>query len=118
MYEHLYVDAHHLIHWVKDGKTEPANLMLVCRFHHRLLHEGRFSVERMPNGELIYRRPTGNVIPKVCTPEARGPDLGKRNGQEGVKVDDRTCLTLWDGGLCDYGTAVDHLYWLEGYRDN
>ncbi|HUU61083.1 MAG TPA: DUF222 domain-containing protein, partial [Acidimicrobiia bacterium] len=34
-----WCDAHHLVHWAQGGKTEPANLRLLCRRHHRLAHD-------------------------------------------------------------------------------
>ena len=33
-----YCDAHHITHWADGGKTEPSNLRLLCRTHHRTAH--------------------------------------------------------------------------------
>jgi hypothetical protein len=38
---HRWCDAHHIIHWVDGGLTDLANLILLCRRHHRLVHEGK-----------------------------------------------------------------------------
>jgi len=38
-------DAHHVEHWAEEGKTELDNLLLLCRYHHRALHEEDFRVE-------------------------------------------------------------------------
>jgi hypothetical protein len=35
-----YLDAHHIEHWAEGGKTELSNLVTLCRWHHRLVHEG------------------------------------------------------------------------------
>ena len=35
-------DAHHITHWCDGGRTSLDNLMLLCRRHHRLVHEGGF----------------------------------------------------------------------------
>lgn len=35
-----WCDAHHLIAWVDGGRTDLANLILLCRRHHRMVHEG------------------------------------------------------------------------------
>ena len=40
-----YVDGHHIEHWANGGKTELANLMLLCSAHHRMLHDGGWRVE-------------------------------------------------------------------------
>lgn len=37
-----WCDAHHLIHWADGGETNLDNLVLLCRSHHRMVHEGRF----------------------------------------------------------------------------
>jgi hypothetical protein len=37
-----WCDAHHVVHWVDHGRTELDNLVLLCRSHHRMVHEGRF----------------------------------------------------------------------------
>ena len=38
-------DAHHLIEWVNGGRTDLSNLVLLCRFHHRLIHKHRLRAE-------------------------------------------------------------------------
>jgi hypothetical protein len=43
-----FTDAHHIRHWANGGATRPENLVLLCRTHHRLLHEGGFRLEANP----------------------------------------------------------------------
>lgn len=57
-----FVDAHHIHHWAAGGHTKLSNLVLLCRRHHRLLHEGGFAVEALPSGALRFRRPDGRAI--------------------------------------------------------
>lgn len=59
-----FVDAHHIEHWAHGGETSLDNLVQLCRHHHRLIHEGRFTVERGV-GELVFRRSGGRVIAQV-----------------------------------------------------
>jgi Domain of unknown function (DUF222) len=42
--------AHHLCWWCKGGHTCLHNLALVCSFHHHLIHEGLWTLERIPPG--------------------------------------------------------------------
>jgi HNH endonuclease len=35
-----WCEGHHLWHWADGGPTDLANLALVCRAHHRAVHEG------------------------------------------------------------------------------
>jgi hypothetical protein len=39
-----WCDAHHIIHWADGGPTSLTNLVLLCRYHHRQLHDGRIQL--------------------------------------------------------------------------
>lgn len=56
-----WCDAHHVRHWAEGGRTAVANLVLLCRRHHRLVHEGGFALE-MNGGSPVFRRPDGSMI--------------------------------------------------------
>jgi len=60
----LYVEGHHYVHWIDGGKTDIENTLLLCSQHHRLLHEGRYSIHRLADGRFEFRRPDGRVIPR------------------------------------------------------
>jgi hypothetical protein len=63
--------GHHLRHWAQGGPTSLDNLALLCRRHHRAVHEEGFQVERGPDGELAFRRPDGEPFPLVRRPRPR-----------------------------------------------
>jgi len=46
--------AHHIVHWAHGGATDLDNLVLLCAFHHRLLHEGGFGVRRRRGGPEFH----------------------------------------------------------------
>ena len=48
-----FTDAHHVRHWADGGETKLENLVLLCRFHHRLVHEEGYTVH-IPRGERPY----------------------------------------------------------------
>jgi hypothetical protein len=56
-----WCEAHHLRHWLHGGPTDLANLALLCRAHHRAVHEGGWRLVRDPDGRLTasppHRRP-------------------------------------------------------------
>jgi hypothetical protein len=56
-----WCDAHHLVHWLDGGPTDLPNLALLCRAHHRAVHEGGWRLTRDPDGHLTasppHRRP-------------------------------------------------------------
>ena len=47
-----WCEAHHLWHWIDGGPTDLWNLALVCRAHHRTIHEGGWQLTRGPDGRL------------------------------------------------------------------
>jgi hypothetical protein len=61
-------DAHHITPWALGGSTEPENLVLLCRRHHRLIHEGGFSVAGNANEELVFRDPRGEILDNAPSP--------------------------------------------------
>jgi hypothetical protein len=52
-----WCEAHHLVHWLHGGPTDLANLALVCRAHHRAVHEGGWRLTRDPDGHLVATPP-------------------------------------------------------------
>ena len=55
------MDAHHIEHWVDGGETSLANCCLVCRHHHRLLHEEGYGCE-VVDGEIRFYDPHGQRL--------------------------------------------------------
>ena len=56
-------DAHHVDHWADGGATRLDNLVLLCRRHHRAVHEEGFTVELRDDGEAHFRWPNGRPFP-------------------------------------------------------
>jgi len=54
-------DAHHATHWLDHGETEPDNLVLLCWFHHHLLHEQHWSIEPLGGGHFNLDDPHGGA---------------------------------------------------------
>ena len=70
--------AHHIIRW-PDGRTEPDELIMLCRIHHRLMHEGKWSIRGNPEGAVEFVKPDGEVLvagPPVLDDEVRKRLLG------------------------------------------
>jgi uncharacterized protein DUF222/HNH endonuclease len=58
-----FVDAHHIRHWAAGGETGLDNLLLLCTRHHRLVHEGGFSIAKDYRDRWYFRRPDGRAVP-------------------------------------------------------
>lgn len=66
--------AHHVEHWVHGGATDRDNLVLLCRFHHRLVHEEGFGV-RLVEDAPVFWRPDGTIVDELPEVRARAPDV-------------------------------------------
>jgi hypothetical protein len=87
---------------------------LLCRFHHRAVHEEGYRVERRPDGELAFHRPDGRPIPAVPQPAAVPADpvaaLRAAHEARGLRLHARTALPYWAGERLDLGWALDVLH--------
>ncbi len=106
-----FVDAHHIRHWADGGETSMDNLLLLCRRHHRLVHEEGFGLNRGADGAINFTLPDGKVIPP-------GPDtrfsgnvvaLLNRNEEKGLNITSETIVTMWCGEKMDHQMAVQGL---------
>ncbi len=59
-----FVDAHPVRHWSEGGETSRENPVLLCRHHHRLVHEGGYSIRRDAEDRPHFRRSDGRVFPR------------------------------------------------------
>jgi hypothetical protein len=60
-----YLDGHHLKHWINGGETTSDNMTLLCDYHHRLLHEGGFSIVKKAGDTLRFITADGRTIPRA-----------------------------------------------------
>jgi hypothetical protein len=106
--------GHHIRHWAQGGPTTLSNLALLCRRHHRTVHDEGYHVERRTDGELEFRRPNGWVLPDVpSAPDVPGDPvqaIRARNEAEGLALDARTATPGWLGERLDVGYAIDVLH--------
>jgi hypothetical protein len=54
-----WADAHHIEHWGRGGPTNLDNLVILCGAHHRLVHEGGWTIRGHPGGRLRFHDPGG-----------------------------------------------------------
>jgi hypothetical protein len=101
------VDAHHIRHWAHGGSTSLDNLVQVCRFHHRLLHEGGYTVESSGAG-VVFRRPDGRQLhPVPGPPKGRVRALHDLNRARGRQIHPEACVAKSAGESMDLGLCVD-----------
>lgn len=64
-----YCEAHHAVYWRHGGRTSAGNLVLLCRYHHHLVHDRRHDLELLPDATVTVTRPDGRVL----SSRPRGP---------------------------------------------
>jgi hypothetical protein len=96
-----FTEAHHLVHWANGGETKLSNTLLLCRHHHRLVHEGGWKVDWWGEGRPVFFDPRGGVHydgrwrpPEVG--EAAAEALVEENRRRGVRPDGWTAGARWE----------------------
>jgi hypothetical protein len=102
-------DAHHITHWADGGATSLDNLLLLCRRHHRLVHEGGYEVAREPRGVMFIGADGRRLEPSppLELKDASGHD--NTIGTVGAES-----LRCWDGTRFSLVHTLDVLRGREG----
>ena len=106
--------GHHIHHWAQGGPTTLSNLALLCRRHHRAVHEEGYQLDSGPDGELRFRRPDGRPLPEVPPPRGVHGDavtiLRAQHEAAGLVLHARTTTPGWLGERLDVGWAISVLH--------
>jgi hypothetical protein len=72
-----FTAAHHIVHWADGGATKLDNLVLLCRRHHRRVHEDGWRVCSDRTGaNIVFFTPDGRALADAPPmPEPRSLDL-------------------------------------------
>src|SRR5882757_10004649 len=62
------LEAHHIRHWIHGGRTELANLVLLCPRHHHTHHDGQFHITALGQGRFRFTRGDGTPLPHHINP--------------------------------------------------
>jgi hypothetical protein len=105
-----HVDAHHIQHWANGGETKPSNLISLCSFHHRAVHEGGIEVQILADGAVRFVKLDGGTLDgSVPIPNGEWIQLALQHESDGIYIDARTAANRWAGEKCDYGLGVESL---------
>ena len=113
-----WLDAHHIQHWARGGLTDLANLVQLCRRHHRLVHEGGWTIERARDGDLVFVTPHGHRlrhIPRRSRGDCAGLIAGQR--RNGIAPAPDATVPGWLGDSLDLGYAVDAMLTFTDHPD-
>ena len=102
------VDLHHIQHWINGGRTDLENLVSLCPYHHKLVHDRGYLIAAPPPGgagTFAFYRPDGTRLP-TCPPlpEPDGP-IGRVHDGD---ITPDTIIPPWYGERLD----LDHAIWV------
>jgi hypothetical protein len=115
-----FVDGHHIQHWAHGGETCLSNLVTLCRFHHRQVHEGGVTIQVLNDGALRFSMKDGrafdSLVPTRQAAESTRPNENVTRGnwtqlvadlaQSDIVITPKTAVTRWGGERLDYDLAV------------
>ncbi len=110
-----YTESHHVVHWSQGGDTKLENLILLCRRHHRAVHEEGWQIEMTGNGTRVrFHGPGGKELLPVPHAPSLSDDptktLVEKNRCRGIKPDPWTATPDWHGEALDLEMAIDMLW--------
>jgi len=107
-------EGHHIQHWAQGGPTTLGNLVLLCRRHHRAVHEDGHRIRPASDGTLEFLQPDGHVLPDVPPAVVAPVDpvsaLRASHAAEGLHLDGKTARPTWLGERLDLGWALAVLH--------
>ena len=124
-----WCDGHHIEHWADGGKTKLDNLITLCDFHHRLVHEGGYGLRRTDDGLFVFTRPDGtrveqngtncfrgNILPPSQSAHRVFTDSSRdylREHDPGLTITPQTSRCRWLGESMDYSMAIEAMQLLD-----
>ena len=110
-----FVDGHHIRHWADGGDTSLDNLVLLCRHHHHLVHEGGFACKKSADGNICFR--DQRAQPLELSPQmpgvAENDEVLQWMDREffEANIDSESCTARWYAGeTIDWKAAVGSLF--------
>jgi len=105
-----YLHAHHVQHWAEGGPTELDNLVMLCRYHHRLVHEGGFSIDTQASDPRFFSPAGERVVPSRGVPAVTGDPVSLWHSLHDSSINALTTMPDWDGEHPDYQEMLQPLF--------
>lgn len=99
------LEAHHVRHWIRGGRTDMANLVLLCSRHHHAHHDGEFTITPAEPGQFRFNRRDGALIQRHIDPSDYVTTTMSVEDEHG-EVNPDAAHTRWGGERLDRHWAV------------
>jgi hypothetical protein len=104
-----HLRAHHVRHWFHQGSTDLDNLVLVCGFHHRLVHDVGYGI-RWDGGRWLFTRPDGTTVPEAGAPlDGNTESLIELNTRAELRITRDGLTPYWEGERLEPGPILERL---------
>jgi hypothetical protein len=97
------IDLHHIQHWINGGRTTLENLISLCKYHHRLVHERGYLIADAPGNAFTFFRPDGTPIPPSPALPATEGTIGDCHDAD---ITPGTIIPAWYGERLDLDYAI------------
>jgi hypothetical protein len=101
-----FLDRHHIEHWSRNGETKLDNLLTLCSAHHRLVHEGGWTVE-LDEDEARFFQPDGTQLVWPRPPREEDAVAELEEAYAELEIGATTGLTRWNGKTPEYSWCVE-----------
>ena len=96
-------DLHHIVYWASGGRTDLGNLVSLCPWHHKLVHDRGYLIAAQPGGGFAFYRPDGTPLPP--SPPLPPPD-GSIDDTHDAEITPDTIIPPWYGERLDLDHAI------------
>jgi Domain of unknown function (DUF222)/HNH endonuclease len=100
------VYLHHIQHWINGGRTDLANLVSLCPYHHKVVHDRGYLIAASPDGgggDFAFYRPDGTPLPD--SPPLPEPG-GGIDAAHDADITPETIIPPWYGERLDLDHAI------------
>jgi hypothetical protein len=96
-------DLHHIQHWINGGRTDLDNLISLCPYHHKLVHDRGYTIAAPPGGGFAFYHPDGTPLPS--SPPLPAPQ-GGISATHDANITPDTIIPPWYGERLDLNHAI------------
>lgn len=104
-----YLNAHHVRHWIHGGRTDVDNLLMICTFHHALIHDHGYQIRRTQD-RWDFLRGDGQPVRIPPMPlTGRAESLIETSTRAGLRITRDSLTPDWGGERLDLDFVLDRL---------